>query len=352
MIKYEYFDRAVKGKKIILFGAGSACAKALILRLANYEIEYVCDNDSRKWGSYFMGLAVCSPEKLYVEPRENIIVLITSMFHNEIALQLLKENIPYVKQDIFQQTIRLSLIRQTLVQRREAIKSHETEILKVYNLLSDKKSVDIYNTILANYRNANMCFRDICEGNHYFNDIFSNSIQENEIYVDVGVCNGETILSFIQYVNNQYAKIYGFEADPINYWKTKIKFFNASKKIDFINCACSNYNENVMFNITGGGSSAVSNTTGYLIKAVALDDFIQDKVTFIKMDIEGAEYNALLGARRIIETHKPKLAIALYHEHDDIWRLPLLIHELVPEYKFHIRHHSPEYIDTVLYAKI
>ena len=83
-----------------------------------------------------------------------------------------------------------------------------------------------------------------------------------------------------------------------------------------------------------------------------LDDMIDEKVSFIKLDIEGAEYKALLGARRIIKTYKPKLAICVYHRHDDLCRLPMLIHEMVPDYKFYLRHHHPNEWDTVLYAKI
>ena len=88
------------------------------------------------------------------------------------------------------------------------------------------------------------------------------------------------------------------------------------------------------------------------VECVPLDTVVSEKVTFIKMDIEGSEMRALSGARHLITTCKPKLAICIYHKLDDLWKIPLYIHSLVPEYKFYVRHHSILYVDTVLYATI
>lgn len=87
------------------------------------------------------------------------------------------------------------------------------------------------------------------------------------------------------------------------------------------------------------------------VKLDALDHILKgEKVTFIKMDIEGAELKALQGSRNTIIEHRPKLAICVYHKPEDIIEIPLYIHEIAPEYKFYLRHHSKEYTETVLYA--
>ena len=75
-----------------------------------------------------------------------------------------------------------------------------------------------------------------------------------------------------------------------------------------------------------------------------------DKVTFIKMDIEGAELEALRGAADVIRRDKPKLAISIYHKPKDYFEIPFFVKELVPEYRLYIRHHKMVYFDTVLYA--
>lgn len=87
------------------------------------------------------------------------------------------------------------------------------------------------------------------------------------------------------------------------------------------------------------------------VEAAALDDLLGDReVTFIKMDIEGAEAEALRGAQKIITEQKPKLAISVYHNPEDILTIPQLILEYNPDYKFYLRHYSFSNYDTVLYA--
>ena len=70
------------------------------------------------------------------------------------------------------------------------------------------------------------------------------------------------------------------------------------------------------------------------------------------MDIEGSEQDALLGAAGIIRRDRPRLAICIYHKPEDLYEIPFLIKELVPEYRLYIRHHSDTYAETVLYATL
>ena len=83
-----------------------------------------------------------------------------------------------------------------------------------------------------------------------------------------------------------------------------------------------------------------------------LDDVLSDKdITFIKMDIEGAEVEALKGAENIIRNKKPKLAICLYHRTSDFWTIPEMLHKMNPNYKFGVMHHYKYNCwETVLYA--
>ena len=101
-----------------------------------------------------------------------------------------------------------------------------------------------------------------------------------------------------------------------------------------------------------GGSHIVESDEkdGAQVKVVALDSCIRGKVTFIKMDIEGAELEALKGAKQLIMKYRPKLAICIYHKREDMWEIPYFIKNLVPEYKLYIRHYSNYEYETVLYA--
>ena len=76
----------------------------------------------------------------------------------------------------------------------------------------------------------------------------------------------------------------------------------------------------------------------------------EEKVSFIKMDIEGAELPALNGAEKIIQRHKPKLAVCVYHKREDLITIPQYIKSIVPEYKFYLRVHFPYASELVLYG--
>lgn len=104
------------------------------------------------------------------------------------------------------------------------------------------------------------------------------------------------------------------------------------------------------FTETGGGGSRVTQQeTGTYIDTVSLDQCVSDKVTFIKMDIEGVELEALKGSREIIRKYRPRLAISISQE-KDLVEIPSYIKELVPEYKLYVRHYSNVASETVLYA--
>ena len=84
-----------------------------------------------------------------------------------------------------------------------------------------------------------------------------------------------------------------------------------------------------------------------------LDAILADTpVTFIKMDIEGAEMNALHGAENIIKYNRPKLAICIYHNVRHLFEVPLFLKKLVPDYRIYMRHHSPFEYETICYATL
>ena len=101
------------------------------------------------------------------------------------------------------------------------------------------------------------------------------------------------------------------------------------------------------------GSRIISEVSGdNYVDLVMLDEYINEKPTYIKMDIEGAELDALKGAQKIITKYKPKLGICIYHKPFDFYQISLLLKQYVPEYKFIIRQHEKGAYDAVLYAYI
>ncbi|MDD5010593.1 MAG: FkbM family methyltransferase [Phycisphaerae bacterium] len=100
-------------------------------------------------------------------------------------------------------------------------------------------------------------------------------------------------------------------------------------------------------------SSSVCKNGSDVVQCVALDDCLNRyKPTLIKMDIEGSELEALKGAERIITSQNPQLAISVYHTPEHLWKIPLFIKKIVPNYKCFLRSHGANGYDTVFYSHI
>jgi len=189
----------------------------------------------------------------------------------------------------------------------------------------------------------------------YFETFSSKKL---ETFVDCGVFDGDTSFNFARWCRGNYRKIFAFEADEDNYNVCKA---NLSKLSDVVlyNLGVWDSEEVLRFNNTSTGfssihedSTAFENYKVVEIKTCALDNFLKDEeITFIKMDIEGAELKALQGAATIISQYKPKIAICVYHKPEDIWEIPDLLLKLNPEYNFRLRHYRMSAYETVLYAE-
>jgi FkbM family methyltransferase len=342
VIDFDMLDRALGNKKLVLFGAGEIAASAIVLYLEKYDIQYICDNDSRKWGSEFMGIEVCPPSKLLTENNQDVLVMVATKYRAEIVVWLLEHNILYTDTGILRTFVGLTRSGSSIIGDNEA------NIKRAASILADDMSKKTFESIVYKRVNGLSYYGDIRTGGEYFNDIFT--VNESEIYVDCGVFDGCTIIDFIRFSNNRYAQIHAFEPDPQNYALAVNKFEFASNKIKLYNLALSNREGDIKFNATGLNYSSVDQVGTVTVRADKLDNILKDGASFIKMDIEGSEYDALLGAENTIKKYKPKLAISIYHKPQDIWEIPLLIHEMVPEYKFFVRHHTDMIYGSVLYC--
>lgn len=150
--------------------------------------------------------------------------------------------------------------------------------------------------------------------------------------------------------------MYAFEPDRDNYLKCKKKIEdNGWNHINLVNAGLWSSETYVKLeNIETAGAHIVEPEREEVcnVRTVSLDSFAdeQDKISFIKMDIEGAELEALQGARKIIMENRPKIAVCIYHKKEDYWQIPYFLKNLIPEYKLYIRHYSNYAAETVLYA--
>lgn len=189
------------------------------------------------------------------------------------------------------------------------------------------------------------------EGAQYFS-LPEITWEEDEVFVDCGAFDGETTLQFIEYcekAGQSYDRIFCFEPDSSNFGKTS----NALAGVRDVTLIYAGVGEvGAVKKFSACGSASFFGEAGTEeVQVVSLDQMLGDeKVTFIKMDIEGSELSALKGASRIIKMQKPKLAICIYHKHEDIWEIPDAIWSLCPEYNLFLRHYTDNHNETVLYA--
>ena len=186
-------------------------------------------------------------------------------------------------------------------------------------------------------------------GNQYF-DFFEPN--EKEVFVDAGCFDGMTAVTFTKWAGKDYEYIYSLEPSLSAMKNCEQTFKEYGLKGEIINKGLYDSDKELYFKSTVSGSGKIEETGDIIIRTIALDDILDGKrVSFIKMDIEGAEYNALIGAEKTIKKWKPRLAICVYHKPEDILEIPALLLEMNPYYNFALRHY---YIsstnETVLYA--
>jgi FkbM family methyltransferase len=175
---------------------------------------------------------------------------------------------------------------------------------------------------------------------------------EEEVFVDCGALYGESTLDFINRCEKQggtYSKVFGFEPDPTNYLRA-VDNLARFRGVKIFNAGVSNHDGTEKF-LSYGPASRMGEVGTEEARVVTLDKALEsERVTFIKMDIEGSELDALRGAAKIIRAQKPKLAICVYHKFEDNWEIPEFIWSLNPEYQLFMRHYSKGLYETVLYA--
>ena len=230
------------------------------------------------------------------------------------------------------------------------LKEHASELEKFYLQLADEHSRKLMIAFINTKISGNpdpLVSLNIDGEQQYFPEFLQ--LQEDEVFVDCGAYDGDTILDFINKTHEKYSKIYAFEPDKTNFEKLE-QNISHFKNIEIIEKGCFSRRDTLRFQDSDGISSAISNQGNVIVEVDAIDNVVSGKVTYIKMDIEGSELEALKGAQKTIRTYLPRLAISLYHRPDDFFSIPQYIYELHNSYQFFLRHYGLYTSELVLYA--
>ncbi|MGN0665708.1 MAG: FkbM family methyltransferase [Huintestinicola sp.] len=211
-------------------------------------------------------------------------------------------------------------------------------IQRVYDLLADDASRRTFADVINFRISGKIEYLNRCTADK--SDVFKDILKfgDNEVYIDMGAYNGDTAIEFAQVTSGSYKAIYALEPDTRNFRKLT-KNTEVMERINLFNAAAWNDDTVLEFADRSGRNSKVTDGSDTKIKQTAAlrGDSLTENATYIKMDVEGAEKQAIEGCAGSIR-NGCKLNIALYHRTGDLIDIPLQIHELNPELKLYIRH--------------
>jgi FkbM family methyltransferase len=393
----RYYHDAANGIiPVVLFCAGSS-GKIICPFLIRNGIQPVCfcDNNASRVGESISGVPIISFEDLKRKHQDSLIVIVTAAYQNFIRRQLLDNGFdseriltldttsPSFDDQLKRESV-LMLARNGEPDRAlEYLQSVDGKLLKAYNLLSDQKSKALFIRRFAliasgfEYQAYRDFLREFSEpilrfgyenterlkvGGSYF--YFNNDVillKDGEVFVDGGAFIGDSAEEFIKACKtNQvnYKSIYCFEPDRSNYEKL-LSNTSRYKNVTCINRGLWSCETTLRFVSSaqtesyGARIQEAGNIADVEIETVSIDaQLAGEGVSLIKMDIEGAEMEALKGAELAIRKYKPGLAISVYHKTDDLFEVPLLLHAMCPDYKLYLRHLGNYFDDTILFATI
>ena len=318
-------------EQIVLFGAGTIgtlIARQLIAK--GTQPAAIADNDPDKWLTRVEGVSVRSPE--YCKEAYPEAVWIPTVLRT-----------PY-KQEILEHIVRLGVVCGSVHGYLPSHNKPFEEIEKVLAVVTEEESrEELWNQ--CEFRKHGGPERRM----HDIRDVYFESFiwqRSDEHYVDCGAADGDTVKEF-QSRWEKYRFITAFEPDPENFRKLEREYRDRASCFQY---AIGDHVGSVRFAATGDQTSHIAED-GIKVPLWSLDKWhFRAPPTFIKMDIEGAELEALWGAREIIRKHSPVLAICAYHEPDHLWQIPLLIHALNPNYELRLRRYLEATWELIWYA--
>ena len=335
---------SLKEKDIVLYGAGGiGFITSNILKGKGCKICYFIDDNKDKQGTYINGIKVVSLEDIICTAKFTILICIP----NPINIYHQLVNLGYKDVRYFP-----VMMNENDFYNVSLIQKNQSEISKVYGLLADDFSKLVFCNILKHRITIDFSFFStiVSEKQYFPSDIFS--LNDRECFVDGGSYKGETIADFVSATNNKFNYIYGFEPDKQNFHTLFENTLHiGSQRLKLFNAGLYSKTGETGFNSQGNSGSSISEAGNDKIFLVKLDDVVGEyNPTYIKLDIEGAEEEALCGMKNTIMAYHPKLAISIYHKATDLWELPLIIHNFAPSYSIYIRHYTNCLNETICYA--
>ena len=356
---------------IVLVGAGGLGRKvAAGLRANDVEPLAFVDNNSARQGSKVDGIRVLSPESAAAEFRDDAVFIVTIWGANSphrfahtrdqlgalgcavmvfppLCWRFAEDLLPHYAQDLPHKVLEQSVaVRRCLDLWADEPSRREYVSQVRFRLTADFDGLE----------------HPVAHAQYFPDDLFG--WREDEWMVDGGAYDGDTIRSLVQWRGDRFSHVLALEPDPANFGRLQgtVADLDGSvqSRIDCQRVALGSARGTLVLSATGTAASTTSDATSaslmtagatVVVEAKPMDELVAGFApTFVKLDIEGAEPDALAGARETIRAHAPVVAVCVYHRQDHLWRLPLMLRDMRDDYAFFLRPHNEEGWDLVCYA--
>ena len=351
------FDRLTSpfSGSIVLFGAGYLGKYiAAGLAKAGIRIRAFADNNPKLWATDVQGFPVLKPEDAVRKYGADSSFVVT-IYHGSAARKQLralgcKVVVPFVPLcwkygEIF--------IPESGLDYPHFIRDNEQSIRHCFHLFADEDSRrEFVEQLKFRYW---LDSETMTPAKRTKQTYFLVPALRDEVFADCGALDGDSIRAFIEHSGGQFEHLVGFEPDPQN--SQLLSSYLASlpqamrSHATAFPYAVGSRNEWVQFNVTSSAASKITTGGSAKVECRKLDDVPWPKSpTYIKMDIEGAEPEALAGAAQVLASRHPVLAVCVYHRSQHLWEIPRQIHSISADYDLFLRRYAEDCWELVCYA--
>ena len=358
----DYIFPPLTARKLVLYGAGTL-GRSVLKRLRAGGIEPVAfaDDTPAKQGTVIDGLKVLPPEQIATQFGSDFVLAVT-ILNSALcfldAKKLLQQRTGHEALSLLAlaRTFPDALMPYLQYDRPAQIFENAPHIRRAFQILSDERAREEFVAHLNFRLTARYDLLPAKSQPPYFAPGLVGKFSSDCTLVDCGAYDGDTIHQFLQHQGGRFGTIVAFEPDKRNFENLRnyVRSLgaNVASRIHLHHGAVGDHSGEAPFDDTGDMSAAVRPDATGKVKLFALDDVVRSSGSdiYVKFDIEGFELQALNGARSLLQSQRPALAVSAYHRPADLWEIPLYLHDLDIGYRLAVRTEGDDGMDLVCYA--
>ena len=359
--RYHVLDDVLAGRRRAVIYPAARMGRDAASRLRSTGVDVVAfgDRDPTLQGSEIDGLPVLSPAEVSAKHQADVILVASTMYDSAICDDLEARGCGSVV-PVGYLTFRLPEVFRSReydgAWHAVADPANRADIEAAHALFADGESRRVFEGKLGYYLRLDKALLDAIRSTATI--YFDRSVYElgdDEVVVDGGAYVGDTLATFLEQSAGRFGSYVAFEPDPVSFTTLDTVAASDRSRITAVQAGLASRTSTARFLSTHGADAHVlvgPGSGGESVPVVSLDEYFEGRPapTMIKLDIEGAEADALSGARGLLASAPPLLAISAYHHPADLWTLPLLMRQYMPGSRLYLRHYTREVDDTVCYA--